>query len=67
MKKKVVAVKNEKTKLPIEFTALCWMLMDRFHAIGWVKGMAWTLIAVIWIGLLYNIWIEEEVDIFAEK
>lgn len=67
MNKKVISIKNEKTKLPLNLIALAYLLLDKFNAVGWVKGIVWTLIVLVLIGCLHNIWIEEEVDIFKPK
>jgi hypothetical protein len=37
------------TKLPITFTIVAWLLMDRVHASGWVWGVMGTLIGILWI------------------
>lgn len=49
MDNKVLSVKNLPTKLPVTQSILAFFLLDRFHAPGWAKAIAWTLIGLLWI------------------
>lgn len=35
-------------QLPIQTTALAWLVMDRLHAPGWVYGVVGTVLALFW-------------------
>lgn len=42
------------SRLPITFTAVVFLLCDRFSAPGWVWGIAGTFLAMAWIGSIIN-------------
>lgn len=65
--KKVISRENLPTRLPLQFTALCWLLLDRIESPGWVQGAAWTIVAIVWIGSIISIRREHDVDIFGSR
>jgi len=64
---KKISRKNLPAYLPFNLTAITYLLLDKFHAAGWVYGVAYTLLALIWIGALTSIAKEESVDILNGK
>ena len=60
---KVISFKQLPTRLPFQFTAVIYLLMDRFSAGALAWGIVGTLMAIIWIGCIYNIHKEERVEI----
>ena len=61
--KKVVSYDNLPTRLPIWPTGTAFLLLDRFHAVGWVWGIFGTLFALIWIVALYAVWTQESTPV----
>jgi hypothetical protein len=41
------------TRLPVQTTALVYLLLHHFTAPEWVCGVVWTLMAVRWLGAVY--------------
>jgi hypothetical protein len=64
--RRVIKYRNLPTKLPIGSTAVVWLLLDRFQAPGWVWGAVGVICLATWAAVIYQIWIEDGVDIFAE-
>lgn len=50
------------SRLPISFGLLVYLVMEHFHAAGWVQGIVWTLYALLFIGAAICIWNETHVD-----
>lgn len=48
-KKKVIAYKYTPVRLPITFTIVWWLVLDRIHATELFWGIAGTLIVIVWI------------------
>jgi len=63
-KLKVISYRNLPVRLPFVGTAVGWLLLDRFHAPGWVWGIAATLCAIMWAVSIFLLVAEETVDIF---
>jgi hypothetical protein len=60
----VISKKNIPTYPPFQFTAIVYLLLDRFQPAEWVWGVAWTILVLLWIGALYNILLRNhEVDV----
>jgi len=59
----VIHWKNLPSRWPIVHTALTWLLLDRFHAAGWIKGVAWTLIGILWIASIVGHSVEDYVTL----
>lgn len=63
-KQKVISPKSLPARLPIWQTAVVWLLLDRFHAPGWVQGAVWMLIGVFWVLSAVSVfYLETRVDI----
>jgi len=64
VKHKVIAGKNLPAKLPIALSVALWLLMDRYHAPGWLWGVVGTVMAIYWILEIVGICTQEPVDMF---
>lgn len=49
-KRNVISRRCLPTRLPLMETILMWLVLDYTHAAGWVQGVLWTLVALLWIG-----------------
>lgn len=65
--KKVIKFDNLPTRLPVSLTILVWLAMDYWNCPMWAKGGLWTLLAIIWIGSVINIYREKHVNIFEDE
>lgn len=61
--KKVVATKNLPMHPPITLTIACWLLLDRLRAPAWVWGAVGTLLGLIWLIALYEIFTQEPTEL----
>lgn len=60
---KVIAVKNLPARLPIQFSAIVWLLADRLNMAGWAQGVTYTLLGVLWGVCVYGVATQEQTDI----
>lgn len=58
-KRKVMMWKQLPSRLPIQDSCVLWLMLDRFQAVGWVKGAAWTSMAIVWAAVIYGFCQEE--------
>lgn len=49
MKRQVISVKNLPTRLPVTFTMVLGLLLDRYDAPGWMWGAAGAILLLIWV------------------
>jgi hypothetical protein len=63
---KVIKQANLAPRLPLTFTAVAYLLLDKFDAAGWIWGVLGTLIVVIWIASIVGIVKADFVDIWEE-
>lgn len=61
MSRDVIARKYLPTQLPSTLTFLNWFFMDRYHAPGWLQGVVWTMLALIWIACVVTMFKEKYV------
>ncbi len=61
-KRYVIKSKFLPTYPPTTFGLVLWLLLDRFHAAGWVHGICWTLFGICWVASLY-VRFFEDVDV----
>lgn len=59
--------KNIPTKLPGLTTLVACLALDYWDAAGWVWGVSVTLLAIMWIAAIVDIYQSTEVDIFEGK
>jgi len=55
----VIKRSNLPIRLPIFPTAVAFLLLDRFHAVGWVWGAVGTVFLLAWIGI-FVAWVKED-------
>jgi hypothetical protein len=67
MARKVVASKNQGMGMPLIWTAVLWLLSDRFQWSGFGLGVAVTITGLLWLVWLVSVFTDEAVDIFKEK
>lgn len=63
MKRKALDRKNLPCSLPTSSTAIAWLLLDRFSAPGWLWGVSLTLLAILWIASIYDVFTCEKVEL----
>jgi hypothetical protein len=61
---KVIDHKNLPSRIPLWQTAVTYLLLDRFHASGWVWGVCATLWVILWISFFMERNNERSIDIF---
>jgi hypothetical protein len=49
--------------IPLQLTAIVYLLLDKFQAAGWVWGVVGTLLALIWLVGIISILTAKYVDI----
>ena len=59
--------KNIPTKLLGLTTLVAWLAMDYWGAAGWVWGVVFTPLGIVWIGAIVDIFKSKSVDIFEGK
>lgn len=64
---KVISRKNLPTRLPVLFTLVVWLLLDRFDPAGWVHGAVWAVVVLLWVACIFQLAKEREVDVFRER
>lgn len=64
MKRPVFAHRNLPTRLPVSWTAIAYLLLDRVDAPGWAWGVTGTLIISLWILAIVAIGTEGQIDVF---
>ncbi len=57
-------IKNTPPKLPLSYTLLTYLLLDRFNAPEWLWGSFGVLFAIVWVIQIIDIWNCERIDIF---
>jgi len=65
--KYVIARESIPSYPPIHLTIIVWLLLDRFDPAGWVCGVVWTIVALLWIGFLVNFSKEKEVVVTGSR
>ena len=46
-------------QLPVQTTALVYLLLEHFEAPGWVRGVLGTLLALLWVGAAIRMWTQK--------
>lgn len=60
---KVIAHRHVPTRLPVCWTVLAYLVLDRFHAAGWVWASAAVLIILHWAISIILMKVETPVDL----
>lgn len=66
-KRRVISNKNFPARLPITFTVVVWLFLDRLQVSDVTWGVVITILAIYWIGNIYLLFKEEHVDLFEIK
>jgi hypothetical protein len=61
--KKVIAFKSLPMRPPISLSILLWLLLDRLNAPVWVWSVVGTLLGIVWIISLHEVFTQELVDL----
>lgn len=61
---KVIATKNLPMPMPLQFSLICYLLLDKFQAAGWVWGVVCTVLAFVWFAYFYALATHEYIDLF---
>ena len=51
-KRIVLKGKHRRHYFPVIGTVVWWLVLDRFGAPGWVYGVVFTLIGIVWIAII---------------
>ena len=62
--RKVVSSTNLPARLPITFSIVMWLLLDRIQAPGYVYGIVFTIIGIMAIAAAIDIWKREDVTLW---
>lgn len=63
---KVIHPNNLPTRPPILLTAVNFLALDRLQPPGWIYGVTYTILALLWIASIFLIVREKRVDIFTD-
>jgi len=63
MSKLVLDYKSLPSRTPGIPTAVIFLLLDRFHAAGWLWGVAFSVIGLLWIAVVVSIFQEKKISI----
>jgi hypothetical protein len=68
-RKTVIKATSLPAKSPASFAILFWLLLDRLDAPQWAYGVLWTIVALLAIGFIYQLFTVETRDVpgFGEK
>lgn len=62
-KNKVLNPRSLPTKPPITISVVTYLLLDKLNAVGWVRGVVWTIIVIFWLGFIFALFKEQFVSI----
>lgn len=48
------------SRLPFVGTCVVWLMLDRLHAIGWVRGAVWAIVGIWWVLVLVRVFAIQE-------
>ena len=63
-KSKWIHPKNVPLKLPVTSSVVLYLLLDKLQVAGWVQGVAWTVMSLIWLGVVVAIFNSERLEEF---
>lgn len=64
---KVIAHRHMPTKLPISWTLIAYLILDRFGAPDWVWGAVIVLVGLLWVSAISLIKLETPIDLVELK
>jgi hypothetical protein len=62
-RRQVLSRNNIPTGLPVVSTLVWFLTMERFNAPAWLWGTMGTILALGWIGSIYNLVTEKETEL----
>lgn len=65
--KKVISYKNLPARFPVLLSLVAWLMLDRLDPAGWVQGVVWTVIGILWIASFIGAYTQDLVDVFNGK
>lgn len=65
--RKVLHAGQMPAKLPITWTAVVWLLMDRLKPPAFVWGVVGTWVVIIWLIAIIAVWTQDDTKIEALK
>ena len=63
MKRRALATKNLPRSINLAWYATVWLLMDRINPAAWIWGVVGTLVAIVAIVNLVDVFSAEDVEI----
>lgn len=63
MKRKVISPKNLPTRLPVTFTMVLGLLLDRYDVPGWMWGAAGAIMLLIWVAAVISKVYEDSAEV----
>lgn len=63
-KTKWIHQNNVPLKLPLTPSIVLWLLLDKLQAAGWMQGVAYTILGILWIGAIVAIVNSERLEEF---
>jgi len=62
-KRKVIKRNNLPIRPPLTITLVMYLLLEHFNAPGWAWGIVGTILGILWIGGILDIFNEEDIDL----
>lgn len=66
MKRKVVSSHNLPLKLPVLMTWVCALSQATWNMPGWLIGVMWMWVVLMWIVAVQDFWTRDDIDPFAK-
>lgn len=63
----VIAFKNLPSRMPLVLTLLAWLVLDRFHAPGWVWGATGFFVVLLWTTWIHDLSTTLQIDILRNR
>ena len=60
---KVIAFKQLPSRLPIQSSIVIYLLMDRLNAGALAWGIVGTLLVIVWLAAIYQVYNQEQTEI----
>lgn len=61
--RKALNGKNSPRSLRLQLLAIIWLLMDRFQPSDLVVGVVWTLVALLYLFIIFDYFTAQDVDL----
>lgn len=63
-KSKWIHPSNMPLRLPVTSTVVLYLLLDKLQAAGWIQGVAWTVMGLLWVVAVAAIFNSERLEEF---